>query len=56
MPEEKDVRPFATHNFVTLGIQYITPYLYRGGGIVDREYGSRRDQDGKFRVGNYKLK
>jgi NADPH-dependent 7-cyano-7-deazaguanine reductase QueF-like protein len=55
MPAEKDVTQFATHNFGTLASQYITPYLYRGGSNLDREYGLRRDQDGKFRVGNLKI-
>jgi hypothetical protein len=55
MPEEKDVRQFATHNFGTLDSQYITPYLYSGGSNLDREYGMRRDQDVKFRVGNLKI-
>jgi hypothetical protein len=55
MPEEKEERQFATHNFGTLASQYITPYLYSGGSNLDREYGMRRDQDRKFRVGNLKI-
>jgi hypothetical protein len=54
-PEEKYVTQFATHNFGSLASQYITPYLYRGGSSLDREYGLRRDQVGKFRVGNLKI-
>jgi hypothetical protein len=55
VPEEKDVRQFATHNFGSLASQYITPYLYRGGTNHDREYGLRRDSDRQFRVGNLKI-
>jgi hypothetical protein len=55
VPEEKNVRQFATHNFGALASQYITPYLYRGGTNLDREYGIRRDPDGQFRIGNLKI-
>jgi hypothetical protein len=55
VPEEKDVRQFATQNYGSLASQYITPYLYRGGTNLDREYGIRRDPDGQFLVGNLKI-
>jgi hypothetical protein len=55
VPEEKDVIEFATHNFSSLASQYITPYLYRGGTDLDREYGIRRDSDGQIRVINLQI-
>jgi hypothetical protein len=55
VPEEKDVRQFATFNFGSLASQYIAPYFYRGDSNLVREYGMRRDPVGKFRVGNLQI-
>jgi 5,10-methylene-tetrahydrofolate dehydrogenase/methenyl tetrahydrofolate cyclohydrolase len=55
VPKEEDVRKFATFNFGPLASQYITPCFYRGGTNLVREYGMRRDADGKFRVGNSEI-
>jgi hypothetical protein len=48
VPEEEDATQFATSNFGP----YITLYIPQGGNNLDREYGMRRNTNGKFRVGN----
>jgi hypothetical protein len=48
-------KPLATFNFGPLASEYITPYFYRGGINVAREYGMRKNADGKFRFGNSEI-
>ena len=48
---ESTVRELSARHFGAVASPYVSAYVYRTG-IVDRDFGMRRDADRSFRIGN----
>jgi hypothetical protein len=51
VPGESTVQAFSAQHFGTVASPYVAAYAFRTG-ILDSEFGMRRDADGTFRIGN----
>jgi len=55
VPGDKTVKAFSEQQFGRVASPYIASYVFHRAD-VDRDYGMRRDVDGKFRIGNSVVK
>jgi len=51
VPGEATVKEFSEQQFGAVASPYVPTYVFRTGNI-DKDFGMRRDVDGKFRIGN----